>query len=72
MVYRALLSILIASVLIACTTTTPLTESELSQAARQGQVKAQYELANRLAAKPDYPEAMRWITNTEILGHLPF
>jgi hypothetical protein len=33
-----------------------------------GSGQAQYELANRLAAKPDYPEAMRWITNTEILG----
>ncbi len=31
------------------------------QAAQQGQGKAQYELANRLAAKPDYPDAMRWM-----------
>lgn len=61
MVYRALLSILVSNMLIACTTTTSLTESELSQAAQQGQGKAQYELANRLAAKPDYPEAMRWM-----------
>ena len=52
---------LLASLLIACSTTTRLTESELSQAAQQGQGKAQYELANRLAAKPDYPEAMRWM-----------
>ncbi|POG24830.1 hypothetical protein C2855_00825 [Aeromonas bestiarum] len=36
-------------------------ESELIQAAHQGQGKAQYELANRLAAKPDYPEAMHWM-----------
>ncbi len=38
-----------------------VSESELTQAAQQGQGKAQYELANRLAAKPDYPEAMRWM-----------
>ncbi len=36
-------------------------EQQLLQAAQQGQGKAQYELANRLAAKPDYPEAMRWM-----------
>ena len=34
-------------------------DQEIHQAAQQGQRKAQYELANRLAAKPDYPEAMR-------------
>ncbi|MDM5130882.1 sel1 repeat family protein [Aeromonas piscicola] len=36
-------------------------DQEIHQAAQQGQGKAQYELANRLAAKPDYPEAMRWM-----------
>lgn len=36
-------------------------EQQLLQAAQQGQGKAQYELANRLAAKPDYPEAMSWM-----------
>ncbi|GAJ50934.1 hypothetical protein ASA01S_136_00030 [Aeromonas salmonicida subsp. masoucida NBRC 13784] len=43
------------------TTTTSVTESELSKTAQQGHGKAQYELAKRLAAKPDYPEAIRWM-----------
>ena len=38
-----------------------LSDTKLQNAAQQGQGKAQYELANRLAAKPDYPEAMRWM-----------
>ena len=61
MTYRTLWLVLASHWLAACTTTTSQTESELSQAAQQGQGKAQYELANRLAAKPDYPEAMRWM-----------
>lgn len=60
MTYRTLWLVLATHWLAACATTTSLTEAELSQAAQQGQGKAQYELANRLAAKPDYPEAMRW------------
>ncbi|MFB3239724.1 tetratricopeptide repeat protein [Aeromonas salmonicida] len=61
MTYRALWLALASSWLTACTTTASLTESELSQTAQQGHGKAQYELAKRLAAKPDYPEAMRWM-----------
>lgn len=61
MTYRTLCLVLASHWLAACTTTTLQTESELTQAARQGQGKAQYELANRLAAKPDYLEAMRWM-----------
>lgn len=61
MTYRTLWLVLASYWLAACTTTTSQTESELSQAAQQGQGKAQYELANRLTAKPDYPEAMRWM-----------
>lgn len=54
------LFILSVSWLAGCATQS-MTEKELQQAAQQGQGKAQYELANRLAAKPDYPEAMRWM-----------
>lgn len=61
MTYRTLWLVLASHWLAACTTTTSQTELELSQAAQQGQGKAQYELANRLATKPDYPEAMRWM-----------
>lgn len=61
MTYRILCLVLASHWLAACSTTTPQTESDLFQAAQQGQGKAQYELANRLAAKPDYPEAMRWM-----------
>lgn len=61
MTYRTLCLVLASHWLAACSTTTPQTESDLFQAAQQGQGKAQYELANRLAAKPDYPEAMRWM-----------
>lgn len=61
MTYRTLWLVLASHWLAACTATTSQTESELTQAARQGQGKAQYELAHRLAAKPDYPEAMRWM-----------
>lgn len=59
--HRILWLALASSWLTACTTTASLTESELSQTAQQGHGKAQYELARRLAAKPDYPEAMRWM-----------
>lgn len=61
MTYRTLWLVLAGHWLAACTTTTLQTESDLTQAAHQGQGKAQYELANRLAAKPDYPEAMHWM-----------
>ncbi|WP_368231431.1 tetratricopeptide repeat protein [Aeromonas sp. s3] len=61
MTYRTLCLVLASHWLAACTTTTSQTESELLQAAQQGQGKAQYELANRLVAKPDYPQAMRWM-----------
>lgn len=61
MTYRTLCLVLASHWLAACTTMTSQTESELTQAAHQGQGKAQYELAHRLAAKPDYPEAMHWM-----------
>lgn len=61
MTYRTLCLVLASHWLAACTTTPSQTESELLQAAQQGQGKAQYELANRLVAKPDYPQAMRWM-----------
>ena len=38
--------------------TAPRTDTELSQAAKQGDGRAQYELAKRLASQPDYPNAM--------------
>lgn len=41
--------------------TAPRTDTELSQAAKQGDGRAQYELAKRLASKPDYPNAMHWM-----------
>ncbi|MBR7629535.1 SEL1-like repeat protein [Aeromonas popoffii] len=52
---------LAAGMLAACSSTTSLTDAELSQAATQGNGKAQYELAKRLAAQPDYPNAMHWM-----------
>lgn len=45
----------------ACSSTTSLTDAELSNAATQGNGKAQYELAKRLASQPDYPNAMHWM-----------
>ena len=45
----------------ACFSTTSLTDAELSNAATQGNGKAQYELAKRLASQPDYPNAMHWM-----------
>lgn len=61
MTHRTLWLALAASMLTACSATAPRTDAELSQAARQGDGKAQYELAQRLAAKPDYPNAMHWM-----------
>lgn len=57
--------------LAACTSTASLTDVELSQAATQGDGRAQYELAKRLANQPDYPNAMRWMQQaTEQSGPL--
>jgi TPR repeat protein len=61
MTYRALWLALTASMLAACTSTTSFTDAELSQAATQGDGRAQYELAKRLANQPDYPNAMHWM-----------
>lgn len=61
MKFRALWLALTASMLTACSTTTSLTDAELSQVATQGNGKAQYELAKRLASQPDYPNAMHWM-----------
>ncbi|MGU5717927.1 tetratricopeptide repeat protein [Aeromonas taiwanensis] len=61
MTHRALWLALTASMLAACSSTTSLTDAELSQAAKQGDGRAQYELAKRLASQPDYPNAMHWM-----------
>ncbi|MGY4028072.1 SEL1-like repeat protein [Aeromonas rivuli] len=47
-----------------------LSDAELQTAAQQGQGQAQYELAERLAAKPDYPAAMHWMKQASKLGTL--
>jgi uncharacterized protein len=47
-----------------------LSDAELQTAAQQGQGQAQYELAERLAAKPDYPAAMVWMKRASKLGPL--
>ncbi|MGL4747624.1 MAG: hypothetical protein ACRCYF_07815, partial [Shewanella sp.] len=61
MTYRVLWLALAVSVLAACSSTTTRTDTELSQAAKQGDGRAQYELARRLAIQPDYPNAMHWM-----------
>ncbi|MFM5523908.1 tetratricopeptide repeat protein [Aeromonas jandaei] len=61
MTHRALWLALAASMLAACSSTASLTDAELSQAAKQGDGRAQYELARRLASQPDYPNAMHWM-----------
>ncbi|MCR6741657.1 hypothetical protein NVV56_22560 [Aeromonas dhakensis] len=61
MTHRALWLALAASMLAACASTAPRTDAELSRAAKQGDGRAQYELAKRLASKPDYPNAMHWM-----------
>jgi TPR repeat protein len=61
MTYRVLWLALAASMIAACSSTTSLTDAELSQAAKQGDGRAQYELAKRLASQPDYPNAMHWM-----------
>ena len=61
MTHRALWLALTASILTACSATAPRTDAELSQAAKQGDGRAQYELAKRLASQPNYPNAMHWM-----------
>ncbi|HEH9404319.1 TPA: sel1 repeat family protein [Aeromonas bestiarum] len=61
MTYRAIWLALAISMIAACTSTASLTDAELSQAATQGDGRAQYELARRLANQPDYPNAMHWM-----------
>ncbi|MGL4206120.1 MAG: hypothetical protein ACRCRW_08410 [Aeromonadaceae bacterium] len=61
MTHRSLWLALAASMLAACASTAPRTDAELSQAAKQGDGSAQYELAKRLASQPDYPNAMHWM-----------
>ncbi|XAG70174.1 sel1 repeat family protein [bacterium 19CA06SA08-2] len=61
MTHRALWLALATSMLAACTSTASLTDAELSQAAKLGDSRAQYELAKRLANQPDYPNAMHWM-----------
>lgn len=61
MTHRALWLTLVISMLAACTSTASLTDAELSQAAKQGDGRAQYELARRLASQSDYPNAIHWM-----------
>jgi uncharacterized protein len=61
MKHQALWLALAASMLTACTSTESITDAELSQAAKQGDGQAQYELTKRLANQPDYPNAMYWM-----------
>ncbi|MFM5364017.1 tetratricopeptide repeat protein, partial [Aeromonas veronii] len=61
MTHRALWLALTASMITACSSTASRTDAELSQAAKQGDGRAQYELARRLATQPDYPNAMHWM-----------
>ncbi|MGN5287634.1 tetratricopeptide repeat protein [Aeromonas sp. 11P] len=61
MKFRALWLVLATGMLAACSSTTSLTDADLSQAAKQGDGRAQYELAKRLATQPDYPNAMHWM-----------
>ena len=61
MTHRVFWLALVASMLAACSSTTPRTDAEVSQAANQGDGRAQYELAKRLANQPDYPNAMHWM-----------
>ena len=61
MTHRILWLTLATGLLAACPSTTSFTDAELSQAATQGNGKAQYELAKRLASQPDYPNAMHWM-----------
>ncbi|MHA7002588.1 tetratricopeptide repeat protein [Aeromonas schubertii] len=70
MIHRALWLALTSGLLAACTSTSSLTDAKLAQAATQGDGRAQYELATRLAAKPDYPEAMRWMKRAADGGEL--
>lgn len=61
MTHRVFWLALAASMLAACSSTAPRTDAEVSQAANQGDGRAQYELARRLASQPDYPNAMHWM-----------
>lgn len=61
MTHQALWLAVAASMLAACSSTVSLTDAELSQAAKQGDGRAQYELAKRLTKQPDYPNAMHWM-----------
>lgn len=61
MKFRALWLALATGMLAACSSTTSLTDAELFQAAQQGDGRAQYELARRLASQPDYLNAMYWM-----------
>lgn len=61
MTYQALWQALAASLLATCSSTASLTDAELPHAAKQGDGRAKYKLAKRLATLPDYPNAMHWI-----------
>lgn len=54
--------VLAVALLAGCATTnSSVSDAELAKEAKQGNGKAQYELAKRLAAQPDYPQAMHWM-----------
>ena len=61
MTYRALWLTMIISWLTACTTTTSPTDNDLALIAKQGNGKAQYTLATRLASSADHRNAMHWM-----------
>lgn len=68
---KKLSPVLLVLLLAGCTSqSSHVSDAELQTAAQQGQGQAQYELAERLAAKPDYPAAMGWMKRASELGTL--
>ncbi|MFP1740578.1 tetratricopeptide repeat protein [Lonsdalea quercina] len=62
MMRKTAVLLLTAGCLTACgTPVSSLSEQDLTRVASEGNGTAQYQLARRLAAKPDYPAAMRWM-----------
>lgn len=66
---KTIILTLSAGWLVGCTSS-PITEIELLQAAQAGHGLAQFQLANRLVAKPDYSEAMKWMKRAAADGEL--
>ncbi|WP_456237250.1 tetratricopeptide repeat protein [Lonsdalea populi] len=62
MMRKTVVALLTAGCLTACgAPVSSLSDQDLTRAAADGNGTAQYQLARRLAAKPDYPAAMRWM-----------